>query len=106
MKDEKDELYNLTSTIIEFCFDSKIISIVNSLDLDDMAELNTFFFMTYQKISEKGEASKDPKKSNSSKTEIKLKPSKLIPLHQELLEKGSIGMMHRSMFSIKKNLKE
>lgn len=79
---------------------------MNTLDLEDMAELNKFFFMTYQKISEKGEASKDSSKSSSTKDEIRLKPSKLIPLHQELLEKGTIGMMHRSMFSIQKNIKD
>ena len=49
--------------------------------------------MTYQRISEK-------------KNVGTLKPSKLFPLHQELLKNGGVGLMHRSMFSIKKTKKE
>ena len=92
-EEQKEEMYKATMKIVEYCFEEKCQSVVNTLSPEDLIELNKFFFATYQRISEK-------------KNVGTLKPSKLFPLHQELLKNGCVGLMHRSMFSIKKTKKE
>ena len=86
-------MYRVTMKIVEYRFEEKCQSVVDSLSPADLVELRTFSSMTYQRISEK-------------KNVGTLKPSKLFPLHQELLKNGGVGLMHRSMFSIKKTKKE
>ena len=63
-----------------------------NLSGDNLSEINKFLFYAYERM----EAKKDP---------LGFKSAKLFPLHQELLAKGSIGLMHRSMFTTKKGKK-
>lgn len=92
-EEQKEEMYKVTMKIVEYCFEEKCQSVVNTLSPEDLIELNKFFFVTYQRISEK-------------KNVGTLKSSKLFPLHQELLKNGGVGLMHRSMFTVKKTKKE
>ena len=81
-----EETYKITYQIIEFMFENKLQSLcTNNLDEDDLIELNKFFFETYKKIGEKKELGN-------------LKSTKLFPLHQEIIAKGGVGMLHRSLF--------
>ena len=81
-----DETYKVTYQIIEFMFENKLQSLcTTNLDEDDLIELNKFFFETYKKIGDKKELGN-------------LKSTKLFPLHQEIIAKGGVGMLHRSLF--------
>ena len=81
-----EKTYIITYQIIEFMFENKLQSLCTSnLDEDDLIELNKFFFETYKKIGEKKELGN-------------LKSTKLFPLHQEIIAKGGVGMLHRSLF--------
>ena len=86
-------MYRVTMKIVEYCFEEKCQSVVNSLSPEDLIELNKFFFMTYQRISEK-------------KNVGKIKTTKRIPPHQELIKNESVGLMHRSKKKKKKTKKE
>ena len=90
-----EETYKVTYQIIEFMFENKLQSLcTTSLDEDDLIELNKFFFETYKKIGEK----KDKELGS-------LKSTKLFPLHQEIISKGGVGMLHRSLFSTQRTSK-
>ena len=81
-----EETYKITYQIIEFMFENKLQSLcTTNLDEDDLIELNKFFFETYKKIGEKKELGN-------------LKSTKLFPLNQEIIAKGGVGMLHRSLF--------
>ena len=56
---------------------------------EDVAELMKFFYMTYQRITEE-------------KSCLSLKSGKIFPIHQDLIEKKGIGMLHRALFSTEK----
>ena len=80
-----DKIYKVTSQIVEFMFDNKLQKLCTTkLDEDDLIELNKFFFETYKRIGEKKEIGN-------------LKSTKLFPLHQEIISKGGVGMLHRSL---------
>ena len=49
--------------------------------------------MTYQRTTE-------------NKSCLSLKPGKIFPVHQELIEKKGIGMLHRALFSTEKKSKK
>ena len=50
--------------------------------------------MTYQRITEEG------------KSVLSLKSGKIFPIHQELVEKKGIGMLHRALFTTEKKAKK
>ena len=50
--------------------------------------------MTYQRITEEG------------KSVLSLKSGKIFPVHQELVEKKGIGMLHRALFTTEKKSKK
>ena len=52
-----------------------------------------FFYMTYQRITE-------------DKKCLNLKPGKIFPIHQELIEKKGIGMLHRALFTTERKSKK
>ena len=52
-----------------------------------------FFYMTYQRITE-------------DKSCLSLKPGKIFPIHQELIEKKGIGMLHRALFTTERKSKK
>ena len=49
--------------------------------------------MTYQRITE-------------DKKCLNLKPGKILPIHQELIEKKGIGMLHRALFTTERKSKK
>ena len=49
--------------------------------------------MTYQRITE-------------DKPCLSLKPGKIFPIHQELIEKKGIGMLHRALFTTERKSKK
>ena len=49
--------------------------------------------MTYQRITE-------------DKSCLSLKPGKIFPIHQELIEKKGIGMLHRALFTTERKSKK
>jgi len=63
------------------------------LEDEDVAELMKFFYMTYQRTTEE-------------KPCLSLKPGKIFPIHQELIEKKGIGMLHRALFTTEKKAKK
>ena len=60
---------------------------------EDAAELMKFFYMTYQRITEE-------------KSCLRLKSGKIFTVHQELIEKKGIGMLHRALFTTEKKSKK
>ena len=86
-------MYLLTARIIDFCFNEKLQNCVEKLGDEDLVELNKFFFMTYSRISDK-------------KDVCGLKPGKLFTLHDLIIKKGGVGMLHRSLFRSLKNKKK
>ncbi len=87
-----EELYLLTAKEFEFCFAEKLSSVLSELEDEDVAELMKFFYMTYQRITE-------------NKQCLSLKPGKIFPIHQELIEKKGIGMLHRALFTTEREKK-
>ena len=69
-----DALYLLTAKEFEYCFSEKLNASLADLPDEDVAELMKFFYMTYQRITEE-------------KNCLSLKPGKIFPIHQELIEK-------------------
>ena len=57
-----------------------------------VVELMKFFYMTYQRVVEE-------------KSCLNLKPEKIFAVHQELIEKKGIGMLHRALFTTEKEKK-
>lgn len=80
------------SVMMEHLFEHKLSAVINSLNEEQICELNKFFFVTYDRISE-------IKSDISDISDIRLKPTRILPFHQELIAKGKIGMIHRSLFS-------
>ena len=90
---EMDELYSVTSELMEKGVEGKLIDkLLEGSMKNEWESLNKFIFKIYEKIADK--------------KETKLKSSKILTFHQKLLEKGSLGLMHRSMFTAKKVKKE
>ena len=81
-----DQLYLLTAKEFEYSFSEKLNSCLSDLEDEDVAELMKFFYMTYQRITEE-------------KNCLSLKPGKIFPIHQDLIEKKGIGMLHRALFT-------
>ena len=88
-----DALYLLTAKEFEYCFSEKLNASLADLPDEDVAELMKFFYMTYQRITEE-------------KNCLSLKPGKIFPIHQELIEKKGIGMLHRALFTTEKKSKK
>ena len=61
---------------------------------EDCAELVKFFYMTYRRITEEG------------KSVLSLKSGKIFPVHQDLVEKKGIGLLHRALFTTEKKSKK
>ena len=81
----------LTAKEVEFAFNEKIN--FTTLSEDDVVELYKFFFMTYQRAT-------------NAKNTLSLKPAKLLPVQQELIEKNGIGSLHRALFTTEKKSKK
>ena len=86
-------MYILTAKIIDYCFNEKFQGSIKKLEDDDLVELNKFFYMTYSRIAEK-------------KNVGELKPGKLFNLHESIIRKEGVGMLHRSLFSTMKSNKK
>ena len=80
-------------TIHIFALNEKLNAAFLELDDDNVAELSKFFFMTYQRTVD-------------NKSTLSLKAAKLLPFHQELIEKKGIGMLHRCLFTTEKKAKK
>ena len=88
-----DQLYLLTAKEFEYCLSEKLTASLSDLPDEDVAELMKFFYMTYQRITEE-------------KSTLSLKSWKIFPVHQELIEKKGIGMLHRALFTTEKKSKK
>jgi len=78
---------------LNYCFTEKLNASVTELPDEDVVELMKFFYMTYQRVTE-------------GKNCLSLKSGKIFPIHQELIEKKGIGMLHRALFTTEKKLKK
>ena len=87
-----DQLYLLTAKIFEYYGGHKKNSPLGDLSDEYVVELMKFFYMTYQRTTEQKNCSN-------------LKPSKIFGVHQELIEKKGIGMLHRALFTTEKEKK-
>ena len=65
------------------------LDIIPLLDEDEKGKLNKFFFNTYERVSNK-------------QNTLSLKPAKIYNMHQSLIAKEGVGLLHRSLFSIQK----
>ena len=45
-------------------------------------------------------------RSTTNKSTLSLKPAKLLPIQQELIEKSGIGSLHRALFTTEKKSKK
>ena len=88
-----EQLYLLTAKEFEYCLSEKLTSSLADLPDEDIAELMKFFYMTYQRITEE-------------KSCLSLKSGKIFPVHQDLIEKKGIGMLHRALFTTEKKSKK
>ena len=88
-----DKLYLLTAKIFEFYGGNKKNSPLGDLPDESVVELMKFFYMTYQRTVEKKDC-------------LNLKPEKIFAVHQELIEKKGIGMLHRALFTTEKKSKK
>ena len=88
-----DQLYLLTAKIFEYYGGNKKNSPLGDLSDENVAELMKFFYMTYQRTVE-------------HKNCLSLKPEKIFAVHQELIEKKGIGMLHRALFTTEKKSKK
>jgi len=88
-----DALYLLTAKEFEYCLSEKLNDSLADLPDEDIVELMKFFYMTYQRITEE-------------KNCLSLKPGKIFPVHQNLIEKKGIGMLHRALFTTEKKGKK
>ena len=88
-----DQLYLLTAKEFEYCLSEKLTSTLAELPDEDVADLMKFFYMTYQRITEE-------------KNCLSLKSGKIFPIHQDLIEKKGIGMLHRALFTTEKKSKK
>ena len=70
-------MYLLTAKVFEFCLSEKLNASLADLPDEDIVELNKFFYMTYQRITE-------------DKNCLSLKPGKVFPVHQDLIEKKEL----------------
>ena len=86
-------MYDLTARVIDLSSVGRIQKCIEKLEDEDLVELNKFFFMTYSRISDK-------------KDVCGLKPGKLFTLHELIIKKGGVGMLHRSLFRSMKNKKK
>jgi hypothetical protein len=84
-----DELYLSTAAIIEFALMQRDLDIISQLNDEEKGKLNKFFFNTYERITNK-------------QNTLSLKPAKIYSLHQSLIAKEGVGLLHRSLFSIQK----
>ena len=87
-----DDLYNLTVQIVDMFIQERKTNALQNLPEEYLIEINKFFFMSYDRVAKK-----------LDKT---TKPIKYLPIHQELMAKGKIGMLHRTLFTTKKEKKK
>ena len=71
--------------MINYCFEKKLTHSIEKLNDEDLVQLNKFFYLTYSRISDK-------------KNVFDLKPGKIFGLHEIIIKKGGVGMIHRSLF--------
>ena len=83
----------VTAKEFEYCLSEKLTACLAELEDEDVAELMKFFYMTYQRITEE-------------KNCFSLKSGKIFPIHQDLIEKKGIGMLHRALFTTEKKSKK
>ena len=88
-----DNLYLLTAKIFEHFGGDKKNSPLGDLSDDNVAQLMKFFYMTYQRVVERKDC-------------LSLKPEKIFAVHQELIEKKGIGMLHRALFTTERKAKK
>ena len=88
-----DQLYLLTAKIFEYYGGNKKNSPLGDLSDEYVVELMKFFYMTYQRVVEQ-------------KNCLSLKPEKIFAVHQELIEKKGIGMLHRALFTTERKAKK
>ena len=83
----------MTAKEFEYCLSEKLNDSLADLPDEDIVELMKFFYMTYQRITEE-------------KNCLSLKPGKIFPVHQTLIEKKGIGMLHRALFTTEREKKK
>lgn len=93
LPEEMERLYMLTANQVEWIITNKKTTILQNLPNEYLSAINQFFFMTYDRIANEEDVHE-------------LKPAKLFPIHQDLISKGKIGMMHRSLFATIKTRKK
>lgn len=84
-----EKLYLLTAKEIEYCLIEKLETCFDEMDDEDLIILVKFFYMTYQRFSE-------------CENCLSLRPKKLFSIHQDLIEKKGIGLLHRALFTNQK----
>ena len=88
-----EELYLLTATEFEYCISENLKECLYELEDEDIVELIRFFYMTYQRVSEKENC-------------LSLNSSKIFPIHQDIIEKKGIGILHRALFTTQKRYRK
>ena len=88
-----EQLYLTTAKIIEYGINSKVAQCISELSDDDASGIIKFFYLTYSRIT-------------TGKDCLSLKPGKIFPLHEDLVAKKGIGMLHRALFSTERKLKK
>ena len=91
-KNEKitDELFNITTRLVEFGLGEKdLLSFQDKISSDEKADLIRYFHVFYDRFS---------RKLNCST----LKPAKIYGIHQGMIEKEGVGIVGRALFSIQK----
>ncbi len=91
-KNEKisDELFNITTRLVEFGLGEKdLLNFQDRLPSDEKADLIRYFHVFYDRFS---------RKLNCST----LKPAKIYTIHQGMIEKEGVGIVGRALFSIQK----
>lgn len=88
-------LYDLTKNAVDFGFNEKVMPAGDKLSDEDAVEINKFFFIFYQKATEK-----DYKETGT------LKATKIAPYQKDLIEAKGIGMLHRACFTTERKKKK
>ena len=86
-------MYLLTAKEVEWALNEKLN--LSELSEEEIIELHKFFFMTYARAT-----------ATPAKNILSLKPAKLLPIQQELVDKYGIGSLHRALFTTEKKAKK
>ena len=82
-----------TAKMVEYGINEKVAQNISELTDDDAAGIVKFFYLTYQRVT-------------TGKNVLSLKPGEIFPLHEDLVAKKGIGMLHRALFSTERKLKK